>query len=139
MNNKPSIPSDQGAFAAWQAQLQLAKDPSLKQQLLQREYELLPRFAEQYQALSNLPRRMRRSLQRKWKQSLAGVALLIALGQAPALAATINVDGTICTFVHAITAANTDTATGGCPAGSGADTGQWRRIPAHLLCTAKVR
>lgn len=31
-------------------------------------------------------------------------------------------DGTACTLADAITAANTDTAKGGCPAGSGADT-----------------
>ena len=46
---------------------------------------------------------------------------MLALGQSPALAATIPVGGS-CTLVNAITAANTDTATGGCPAGSGADT-----------------
>ncbi len=34
----------------------------------------------------------------------------------------IPVNGTTCTLADAITAANTDTATGGCPAGSGADT-----------------
>jgi len=38
-----------------------------------------------------------------------------------AQAATINVGGG-CSLVDAITAANSDTATGGCPAGSGADT-----------------
>jgi Ca2+-binding RTX toxin-like protein len=38
------------------------------------------------------------------------------------LAATIAVDGTTCSLTDAITAANTDTATGGCTAGSGADT-----------------
>jgi hypothetical protein len=52
---------------------------------------------------------------------LAGLALLLALGQAPALAATINV-GSGCSLVNAITAANTDNAIGLCPAGSGADT-----------------
>ena len=36
-------------------------------------------------------------------------------------AATIVADGTTCTLVDAITSANTDTATGGCTAGSGAD------------------
>ena len=36
--------------------------------------------------------------------------------------AQITVNGTTCTLANAITAANTDTATGGCPAGSGADT-----------------
>jgi hypothetical protein len=44
-----------------------------------------------------------------------------ALAQ-PAAAATITVNGTTCTLANAITAANTDRATGGCPAGSGADT-----------------
>ncbi|MEZ4561033.1 MAG: hypothetical protein R2851_29580, partial [Caldilineaceae bacterium] len=39
-----------------------------------------------------------------------------------AYAATISVDGTTCTLADAITAANSDTATGGCVAGSGADT-----------------
>jgi hypothetical protein len=38
-----------------------------------------------------------------------------------ARAATIATDGTNCTLVDAITAANTDTAVGGCAAGSGAD------------------
>jgi hypothetical protein len=37
------------------------------------------------------------------------------------LAATITVSGG-CSLINAITAANLDTATGGCPAGSGADT-----------------
>ena len=37
-------------------------------------------------------------------------------------AATITVDGTTCSLVDAVTAANTDSAAGGCPAGSGADT-----------------
>lgn len=56
--------------------------------------------------------------------ALVLVLLVAALGIAPmpvAQADTINVGGT-CTLVDAITAANTDTATGGCAAGSGADT-----------------
>jgi hypothetical protein len=63
---------------------------------------------------------VRRALTRRYARSLAGVALLLALGQLPALAATITVTGS-CALVDAITAANTDTATGGCPEGSGAD------------------
>lgn len=51
---------------------------------------------------------------------LAGIALL-ALGQAPAFAATINVGGG-CTLVDAVTSANTDAGTGGCTDGAGADT-----------------
>jgi len=65
---------------------------------------------------------MRRALQRQWRRSLGGLALLLALGQAPALAATITVEGATCTLVDAITAANSDQPTGGCPGGSGADT-----------------
>jgi hypothetical protein len=75
---------------------------------------------------------MRRALQRKWKQSLAGVALLLALGQTPALAATISANVTTCTLVDAITAANSDAATGGCSAGSGTDT---IRLPANSTHT----
>ena len=80
------------------------------------------RFAGYYQGLARLPRRARRALQRRWRRSLGGLALLCALGQAPALAATINVDGTSCTLIDAITAANNDAPTVGCSAGSGADT-----------------
>src|SRR5215208_826433 len=109
-------------LAAWQAERKATRNPSIKEQCLQRESELLPRFAEHYQQLRALRRRVRRSLQRQWKRSLAGVALLIALGQAPLLAATINVGGT-CTLIRAINAANNDTtASGNCRKGSGADT-----------------
>jgi hypothetical protein len=59
-------------------------------------------------------------LQRRLAPSLAGAALLLALGHGQALAATISVGGG-CSLIDAITAANTDTATGGCSAGSGAD------------------
>jgi hypothetical protein len=113
---------DQAILSAWQAELKATRDPSLKQQLSHREGELLPQFIEHYQQLKGLRRRVRRGLQRKCKQSLAGIALLLALGQGPALAATINVNGTTCTLVNAITAANNNTATGGCTAGLGADT-----------------
>ena len=77
---------------------------------------LWPRFAGYYQGLARLPRKARRALQRRWRRSLGGLALLCALGQAPALAATINVGGA-CTLVDAITAANSDAPAGGCTAG----------------------
>jgi len=52
----------------------------------------------------------------------AALAFALALGGVPtAHAAGITVGGS-CTLVDAITAANTNTATGGCAAGSGADT-----------------
>ena len=49
------------------------------------------------------------------------LVLLILLSH-PARPAVIIVDNTTCTLVDAIEAANTDTAVGGCTAGSGADT-----------------
>ena len=71
--------------------------------------------------IARLPRKARRALQRRWRRSLGGLALLLALGQAPALAASINVGGG-CTLIDATTAANRDAPAGGCPAGSGTDT-----------------
>ncbi len=84
---------------------------------------LWPRFAACYQGVSRLPRNARRALQRRWRSSLAGISLLYALGQVPAtLAAQIDVGASGCTLVDAITAANVDRQTNGCPAGSGPDT-----------------
>jgi hypothetical protein len=90
------------------------------QQARWREPELLPEFTRHYQQLTALSRQVRRRLQRQWRRSLAGIALLLALGMQSALAATINVGGT-CTLARAIRSANSDTAFGGCTAGSGAD------------------
>ncbi|MGH8614785.1 MAG: hypothetical protein ACREYF_22850, partial [Gammaproteobacteria bacterium] len=63
----------------------------LNPELIARRRELAPRFAAYHDRLCRLPRRSRRALQRQWKRSLAAIALLLALGQAPALAATIPV------------------------------------------------
>ncbi len=83
---------------------------------------LRPRFIAYHRRFARLPRKARRALQRQSRRSLAGLALWCALGQIPAaLAAQIDVGGG-CTLVDAITAANRDTPTGGCPAGGGADT-----------------
>ena len=58
-----------------------------------------------------------------WRWLLLALLLVaLALYSTPAYASAITVDGTTCSLVNAITAANTDTATGGCAAGSGADT-----------------
>jgi hypothetical protein len=81
-----------------------------------------PRAAAWERQLRALPRRVPRALQRHFAVTLAELALLLALWQGPAWAVLINVDGTTCTLAAAITAANTDAAAGGCPAGSGADT-----------------
>jgi hypothetical protein len=89
--------------------------------MVQRGDALLPQFTAWYHRLRRLPRRTRRALQRRAALSLGGLALLFALGQGPAQAAVIEVNEGTCTLANAITAANTDTATGGCLAGSGAD------------------
>ncbi len=62
--------------------------------------------------------------QRRWRRSLAGLALsftlLAQMTTAPAVQIDVGVDD--CTLGDAITAANDDRAIGGCPAGSGPDT-----------------
>jgi hypothetical protein len=57
---------DQDVLWAWREGVaQAAQNTSVKQQIIQRERELLPCFAAHYQRLMALPRRVRRSLQRK--------------------------------------------------------------------------
>ncbi|MGH7966430.1 MAG: hypothetical protein ACRERD_32165, partial [Candidatus Binatia bacterium] len=109
--------------AAWHNQLRkLSRTPWLLRTLLDQGPEVASRFTAIYRQLRALPRRTRRLLGKGWATSLASLALLLALGQGPAWALTINVTGA-CTLVDAITAANTDTATGGCTTGaSGPDT-----------------
>src|SRR5919106_5206070 len=82
---------------------------------------LLPRVAHYTAQLQALPRRVRRALERRYARPLVSLALLLALGQGPVLAATIHVNGSTCTLVEAIQSANTDSAVGGCSKGSGAD------------------
>jgi hypothetical protein len=118
MSHPSARPLDPPLRATLHAELrEAAKDLALRP-LLQREPHLLPRFARYHEYLTHLPRRTRRALQRQWKRSLAAIALLLALGQAPALAAAINVtintpdinpDGQ-CSLIEAIENAN-DTAT----------------------------
>ncbi len=89
-------------------------------------------FAAHYRRLTALPRRSRRSMERKWKRALSAIALLMTLGQAPAWAAVIEVtpgtppsihaDGR-CSLIEAIVNANRDARRYlDCVAGSGADT-----------------
>src|SRR3954470_2981817 len=121
----PASRTDARTRAAWQTQVAAArKMPGLLPLLLRQRHDLLPRFAMAYHQLRTLPKRVRRRLQRHWHASLGGLALLFTLGQAPALAVMINVDGTVCTLVDAITAANTNALVGGCDgsASTGADT-----------------
>jgi hypothetical protein len=94
--------------------------------------EVLHGFATHYRQLSALPRRARRLMERRWKRTLSAIALLMALGQTPAMAANIHVspgtppsikaDGR-CSLIEAIVNANRDARPHlDCVAGSGADT-----------------
>ena len=148
---------DHTIAAAWDSQVkETAQTSGLAEIFLPRGSELFPRFAACYAELSALPRSARRSLQRRLARSsdlaailpeylhrggrrlqhrmawsLAGAALLLALGQGVATAATITVttnnpnavsDGQ-CSLIEAIINANNDAAThADCPAGSGTDT-----------------
>ena len=122
---QPSVSSiaDPEIWVRFQSQLAEARETPVLSRLVRRPTaDLYPRYSGYYRQLCQLPRRVRRQLQRQWRRSLSAIALLLALGQAPALAATINVDGTNCTLAEAIRSANTNTAVGGCTKGSGADT-----------------
>jgi hypothetical protein len=116
-----SQPND-ALLRAWHQGIDEASRHSddVAQQVRWREPELLTEFTHHYQQLLALSRQVRRRLQRQWRRSLAGIALLLALGMSPVLAATINVGGA-CTLARALRSANSDTAIGGCTAGSGAD------------------
>lgn len=116
---KPTPPSDPEILAAFREELARV---SKSLDLLSAGPAVWPRFTGYYRGLARLPRRVRRALQRRWRRSLGSLALLCALGQAPALAATIDVDGVSCTLIEAITAANNDGFVSGCAPGSGADT-----------------
>ena len=94
--------------------------------------ELLWPFAVHYQRLIALPRRTRRSIERRWKRTLSAIALLMTLGLAPAWAAvievspgtppSINADGK-CSLIEAIVNANRNARTHlDCVAGAGLDT-----------------
>ena len=148
---------DRTIAAAWDSQVKEADNtPWLAGTLTECGDELFARFAACYAELRALPRSARRTLQRQLARSselaailpeylqkggrrlqhrmawsLAGAALLLALGQGVATAATITVttndpniaaDGQ-CSLIEAIVNANNDAAThADCAAGSGADT-----------------
>jgi hypothetical protein len=144
---------DRTITTAWNSQVKEAdENPWLNEALRRCGDDLFARFASCYADLHALPRGARRALQRriarsailpryfrqggrrlqhKLAWSLAGAALLLALGQGLATAATITVttnnpnvaaDGQ-CSLIEAIINANNDAAThADCPAGSGADT-----------------
>lgn len=109
----------------WQELMAEAQSkPWLLRVLGERGAALYLRFRAAHERLRRLRPGQLRGLQRKLGVGLAGAALLLALSggaAAGAPAGAITVDGATCTLADAITAANTDAASGGCAAGSGAD------------------
>jgi hypothetical protein len=165
--------TDDSVASAWESQVkELAKTPWLAHALAECASDLFPRFAACYAQLCSLPRSARRALQhqlarsseltevlqaqvqrqtgralqRKLAYSLAGAALLLALGQGVAAAATIKVTTNIpdindgdrkCSLIEAIVNANDDARTfRDCPAGSGADTIVLPKNSIHTLTAA---
>jgi len=148
---------DESVTTAWKSQLAEAEStPWLAQTLVGRASEIFPRFVTAYMNLRSLPRGVRRSIQRrlarsryvierapewlkrregrrlryKLASSLAGAALLLALGQnvqAATITVTTNKPGikdgdNKCSLIEAIINANNDAAThSDCAAGSGTD------------------
>ena len=137
---------DNTVIAAWKFQItEAAKTPWLAELLLRHGGELFPRFVATYTELRALQRGARRSLQRRlarsrefsdslqeWLQqrsvpalqqnlarTLAGAALLLALGHGASDAATITVNTTVpgiaadgkCSLIEAIINANNDALT----------------------------
>ncbi|MEM7114423.1 MAG: calcium-binding protein [Chloroflexota bacterium] len=114
-------------ISAWEQELQNKQNNRwFAHTLLKQGETVFQRFSNYYSELTAMPRRTRRTLQRKWSTTLAGAALIFALSGIPhinvAHAAEITVDGRNCTLVDAIEAANTDSPIGGCDAGDGDDT-----------------
>ncbi len=145
---------DDNVTNAWK---EAANTPSLAEVIARGGGDLFPRFAACYAQLRVLPRGARRALQRKLAQSretaavlhewlqqraghdlqpnlahtLAGAALLLALAQGVAAAATITVTTNVpkinpdgkCSLIEAIVNANADAQIHpDCAAGDGADT-----------------
>jgi hypothetical protein len=119
------LPADESVVSAWDSELRRIKNPWIERILAEQGQDLFQRFTASYNELRALPRNARRALQRKlarsedgtfpadWRRrlaySIAGAALLVALGQTMAEAAapktsTIKLS-TKCTLDNAINAA----------------------------------
>ena len=120
------------AQSFWLALVKLVdRRPQWAPLLLARSHQLLESFVHAYQVLCLLPRPARRRWQRRLGSSLAGAALALTLGNAPAHAAGITVSTNVpdlnpdtqCSLLEAIINANDDAATyADCGGGNGADT-----------------
>ncbi len=135
-----SLPADETILAAWDSQVAKAEGSPALARMLAQSGDIFPRFAARYAELRALPRSARRAVQRqlarssdlgeflpgwlpgasgramqqKLARSLAGAALLLALGQSASHAATITVNTTTpgiasdgkCSVIEAIINAN---------------------------------
>ena len=65
-----AVCGDQDILSAWQEGIaEAARSPVLLRQVERQGEQLPPRFAAQYTQLRALPRRVRRTLQRRWKKT----------------------------------------------------------------------
>ncbi|MGH7961679.1 MAG: choice-of-anchor Q domain-containing protein [Candidatus Binatia bacterium] len=98
----------QGFMTWWRAQRRGSRlEAWLLQTLAQQGPGVTARFTIYYTQLRALPRRLRRALGRRWAPALASLALLLALGNGYAGAATINVGGgNVADLIQAINDAN---------------------------------
>ncbi|MEZ4517979.1 MAG: right-handed parallel beta-helix repeat-containing protein [Chloroflexota bacterium] len=93
--------------------------------LLKPGNSLMDRMTAGLVRFTALPRRLRTKLRRTPRLATLGLLLVLGAGalsaQPSAFAAGITVDGVTCTLPDAVRSANSDTAFGGCTAGSGDD------------------
>ncbi len=121
--NRPCTdPSDLDLAAVRSALAATARDPWRASLFMHRLDSVRGRLSALHAWLAGAPRRMRRAWARRWATTGSLAALILALVSGTAGANNITVGTGGCTLADAITAANTDTATGGCGAGGGPDT-----------------
>src|SRR5262249_34682224 len=159
------LPADETVVSAWDSELRRIKNPWIEQLLAEHGQELFRRFNSSYSELSALPRNARRALQRKlarsqdrtipaeWRRpladSIAGAALLLALGPTPTEAAapkatTIKLS-TKCTLDNALYAIfranfvyNASITYNGCKASPGPATIVMPKTPVNVGYTTPI-
>ena len=139
MRKQPlSLTADPAIRATFQAQLAEAREtPGLSRMVRRPAPDLYPRYSDYYRQLSQLPRRVRRALQRQWKRSLSALALLLALGQAPALRQTSTSMGPTVPWPTLSAQLIPTPPVGGCTKGNGADRLMLAPKSTHTLTTVE--
>ncbi len=109
MPDAPTDPYMAGLWQQWRTQLRLTmKTPWLATKWLEESRKLLERAGRIYTHLCRQPRPIRRRLQRQLGASLAGVALALALANAPVQAADFTANDAA-SLIAAINDANDET------------------------------